>query len=139
MRKMIVLYDGVCGLCNKWVRFILRHDKKDKFRFAALQSAFAQNFLRQEVLNNSLDTVYLVLPDAAGNNRVFAKSDAAIEILSALEGGWAMIAGVLNICPRSLRDKAYDFIARSRYKWYGRLETCPLPTQNDRRKFLDLE
>jgi predicted DCC family thiol-disulfide oxidoreductase YuxK len=139
VRTMVVLYDGVCGLCNKWVRFILRHDEDDKFRFAALQSEFAQNVLRQELLNNSVDTVYLVLDDGAGNHRLLTKSDAALEILSALGSGWAVMAGVLKVCPRPLRDRAYDYIARSRYRWFGRLEACPLPGPNDRRKFLDLQ
>jgi len=139
VRTMIILYDGVCGLCNRWVQFVLRHDKDDKFRFAALQSEFAQNVLRQEPPSNSLDTVYLLLQDAGGNNRLLARSDAAIEILSALGSGWAMIASVLNVCPRPLRDKAYDYIARSRYRWFGRLEACPLPSPNQRGKFLDLE
>ena len=106
MRTMVVLYDGVCGLCNRWVRFILRHDKDDKFRFAALQSEFAQNVLRQELPNNSVDTVYLVLDDGAGNHRLLTKSDAALEILSALGSGWAVMAGVLKVCPRPLRDRA---------------------------------
>jgi predicted DCC family thiol-disulfide oxidoreductase YuxK len=136
---MVVLYDGVCGLCNKWVRFILRHDEDDKFRFAALQSEFAQNVLRQELPNNSVDTVYLVLDDGAGNHRLLTKSDAALEILSALGSGWAMMAGALKVCPRPLRDRAYDYIARSRYRWFGQLEACGLPSPNDGRKFLDLQ
>ena len=134
----IILYDGVCGLCNRFVRFILKRDKRDVFRFASQQSEFAANILRRHKINpEQLDTVYLVLDYERPPERILARSDAAAEILSRLGGIWRFSAGMMRLFPRRLRDWIYNLIARKRYQMFGKYESCPLPDPKDQEKFLD--
>ncbi len=141
----ILLYDGVCGLCNRFVQFILRHDRAPIFRFASLQSPLAARILTRHNLSpNNLDTVYVVVnPDSgnvSGNSPEFllARSDAALFVLKHLSSPWPAIAAVLQLIPEFLRDSAYNTIARHRYRIFGRYATCPLPTPQARSRFLDL-
>ena len=134
----IILYDGVCGLCNRFVQFVLKRDKRDAFRFASQQSEFAASILRRHGIDpEQLDTVYLVLDHDLPTERLLARSDAAAEILSQLGGIWRVSAGVMRLFPRSLRDWIYNLIARKRYQMFGKYESCPLPDPKDRAKFLD--
>lgn len=134
----IILYDGVCGLCNRFVRFVLKRDKRDAFRFASQQSEFAANILRRHGINSEqLDTVYLVIDYEQSTERLLARSDAAAEILSQLGGIWRLSAGMMRLFPRALRNWIYNLIARKRYQMFGKYESCPLPEPKDRRKFLD--
>ena len=134
----IVLYDGVCGLCNRSVQFILRHDHADRFRFAALQSAYALKFLTETPQGRAMTTVYLLTRGPGEDVKIFSKSDAAIGILAELGGMWSIGSRFLGLVPRPWRDWGYDFIARNRYEWFGRYDACPLPDPKDRAKFLDL-
>jgi predicted DCC family thiol-disulfide oxidoreductase YuxK len=141
----ILLYDGVCGLCNHFVQFILRRDRDDQFRFASLQSALASRILlRHDVNPGALDTLYVVVnPESAGSfgsgsEHLLARSDAAIFILRRLPGSSQVLAFILRLMPRSLRDFGYNIVARTRYRIFGRYETCPLPSSETRRKFLAL-
>jgi predicted DCC family thiol-disulfide oxidoreductase YuxK len=135
----IILYDGVCGLCNRFVRFILKRDKRDAFRFASQQSEFAANILRRHGTNpEQLDTVYLVLDYEQPRERLLARSDAAAEILSQLGGIWRASSCIVRTLPRGLRDWLYNFTARKRYQVFGKYESCPLPDPEHRAKFLDL-
>jgi predicted DCC family thiol-disulfide oxidoreductase YuxK len=135
----IILYDGVCGLCNRLVQFVLKRDRKDRFRFAALQSGFARLVLRRHGLNpNSLDTVYLILDYGEPNERLRARNDAATAILEELGGIWRVCAWLLGLLPRSLRDWRYNLVARNRYRIFGRHESCPIRDPKDRHKFLDV-
>jgi predicted DCC family thiol-disulfide oxidoreductase YuxK len=141
----ILLYDGVCGLCNRFVQFILRRDRRAIFRFASLQSDFASRILSRHNLNPSaLDTLYVVVDsDSQTDNEhstefPLARSDAALFVLKHLSGPWAAAAFLLQLAPKFVRDSAYNFIARHRYRIFGRSDTCQLPRPQDRNRFLDL-
>jgi len=131
----VLLYDGVCGLCNRLVQFVLKHDRRAQFRFASLQSAYAVRILQPHDFDpHDLDTVYLVHESGA---RVSARSDAVIFVLREVGGFWAAIALVIRILPKSLRDWGYRVVARHRYRVFGRFESCPLPETKYRDRFLD--
>jgi predicted DCC family thiol-disulfide oxidoreductase YuxK len=134
--ELIILYDGVCGICNRSVQFVLRHDHRQKFRFAALQGTFAQQVL-DSAATNPLQTVYLLRRSPDGQQRLTGKSDAALEILNELGGLWRFVAIVLRAIPRVVRDWSYDLIARNRYRWFGRYDACPIPDPQVRSRFLD--
>ncbi len=135
----IILYDGVCGLCNRLVRFVLKHDRQDRFCFAALQSGLAKRVLeRHAVRAGNLDTAYLVLNYGEPGEQLMARSDVAIHVLRDLGGTWARMASLLQLFPERVRNLLYDFIARSRYRVFGKYQSCPVPDPEVRAKFLDL-
>jgi len=117
----VVLFDGVCNLCNASVAFILRRDPKAYFRFASLQSEAAARLLEGSPLEAKLDSIVL-LEDGA----VFTQSTAALRIARRLRGAWPLLYAFI-ILPRFLRDPIYDWIARNRYRWFGRRESCMIP------------
>jgi predicted DCC family thiol-disulfide oxidoreductase YuxK len=130
----IILYDGVCGLCNRLVRFVLKHDREAYFRFASLQSDYAARILQGHHLDpRDLDTVYLVQESSA---RPAARSDAVISVLRELGGLWAAIAVALRLFPKWLRDWGYGVVARNRYRIFGKYESCPLPERKYQDRFL---
>ena len=134
----ILLYDGVCGLCNRSVQFVLRHDRNDQFRFAALQSELAGEMLERHGIHAvDLDTVYLVTAYGQAAESLVNRSDAAIAVLRELGGFWGLVAAFLSLVPRFLRNWAYNRIAASRYRLFGKYDACPLPDPKDRHKFLD--
>jgi predicted DCC family thiol-disulfide oxidoreductase YuxK len=136
----IILYDGVCGLCNRLVQFVLRHDSRDRFLFAALQSDFANRVLRQHgATPEDLDTVYVVLDHALPGERLASRSDAAVVVLNELGRGWGVLGSALRVFPGWLRNWAYNLVARNRYRIFGKHDSCPIPSENDRHKFLDLQ
>lgn len=140
MPNPIILYDGVCGLCNRFVQFVLRHDDKDRFRFAALQSNFAQAILERHGLNpDVLDTVYLVFDYGQSSEHLLSRNEAASDVLKELGGVWRFWARLLDILPERFRDWRYNLVARNRYRFFGKYETCPLPKEKDRHKFLGAE
>ena len=133
----IVLYDGVCGLCNRLVQFILKYDSHDRFRFASLQSEFAQTLMiRHGVDPHDLDTVYVVKSFAQPDEALLARSDAILNMLKNLGGIWSL-AGVGRVLPRGFRDAVYKLVARNRYRVFGKHESCMLPEPKHRAKFLD--
>ena len=134
----IVFYDGVCGLCNRLVKFLLKRDRHDRWRFASLQSEFAASLLKRHGLDSGdLATVYLVLNYAQSSERVLARSDAILYLLRQLGGLWS-IAGLGRVLPKRVRDGMYKIIAGSRYRVFGKYETCVLPEEKHRHKFLDV-
>jgi predicted DCC family thiol-disulfide oxidoreductase YuxK len=134
----IILYDGVCGLCDRLVQFVLKRDRDDRFRFAALQSAFARAILQRHGLNpDLLDTFHLVFNYGESSERVLARSDAVSAVLDQL-GSWRILARLFGLFPRQFRDWQYNLIARSRYRLFGKRDACPLPDPTVRHKFLDL-
>jgi len=136
----IILYDGVCGLCNRFVQFVLKRDRHDRFRFASLQSDFAREILRRHNASaGDLDTMYVVLDQAQPGERLASRSDAAGTILRELGGGWGALGVVLGVLPIRLRNWAYNLIARNRYRLFGKYDSCPIPSEKDRRKFFDLQ
>ena len=133
----IVLYDGVCGLCNHLVGFLLRRDTHDRFRFASLQSEFAHNLLTVHGADpHDLDTVYVVRGYGRPDERLLARSDAILFMLKQLGGFWK-IAGVGQVLPKAFRDGVYKIVARNRYRVFGKHESCMLPEPKHRAKFLD--
>jgi predicted DCC family thiol-disulfide oxidoreductase YuxK len=152
MPHPILLYDGVCGLCNRFVQFILRRDRNAIFRFASLQSAFASRILARHGANpTDLDTVYVVVnpdlnPDlrkesptqgAQPNESLLTRSEAVLFVLKQLGGPWRPTAFLLQLPPKFLRDLAYNAVARHRYRIFGRSEVCTLPCDQDHSRFLD--
>jgi len=139
MPHPILLYDGVCGLCNRFVRFILRRDRNAVFRFASLQSAFAVPILtRHGSSPTALDTVYVVVNHELPEEYLLSRSGAVLFVLKQLAGPWRALASLLQLLPKSLRDAVYNGVARRRYRIFGRSEVCMLPPDQDRSRFLDL-
>ena len=135
----IILYDGICGLCNRLNQFVLRRDRNDRFRFAALQSEFAGKVLRRQGVNpQALDTMYLLLNYSQPDERLVARSDAAVQILAELGVVWRALALIAQLLPRWFRDRAYNLVARNRYQLFGKFQTCQIPDERYRGKFLDL-
>lgn len=131
----LILYDGVCGLCNRANRFVLKHDGAERFRFASLQSGLAAAILRKHGRNpGEMSTVVVVADYSGGRERLIARGRAAVYVLRRL---WPS-ARILEILPAPLLDGVYDYIARHRYGWFGRYDTCPLPDPRHRARFLDL-
>jgi predicted DCC family thiol-disulfide oxidoreductase YuxK len=134
----IVLYDGVCGLCNRLNQFLLKRDKHDRLRFASLQSEFAAILLKRHGADpHDLDTVYVVVDYDQSTERLLARSDAILYLLAQLEGIWKF-ARVVRALPRILRDGIYKIVARNRYHVFGKHESCILPEPKYRAKFLAL-
>lgn len=134
----ILLYDGVCGLCNRLIQFVLKRDRQDRFRFASLQSEFARKILARHGTNpGDLDTFYLLLDYGQLGERLVSRSDAAVGVLRVLGGLWAGFGSVMRMFPRWFRDWAYTRIARSRYRIFGKYDACPLPEERYRERFLD--
>lgn len=135
----IVLYDGVCGLCNRLVQFVLKNDRNDVFRFASLQSKLAEQILvRHRLRSESLETVYVVLDYGLAEERVLSRLQAVVYVLQQLGGPLAYISAILRVLPAPVQNFLYGLVARNRYRVFGRYETCPLPDGDTRSKFLDL-
>jgi predicted DCC family thiol-disulfide oxidoreductase YuxK len=134
----VLLYDGVCGLCNRLVQFTLRHDHRDTFRFASLQGRTAARILEQHGQSPAdLDTFYVVTDFGQPEEHLLSRSDAALFVLRKLGGGWSALAALGRVLPKLLLDAAYNLIARNRYRVFGKFDACPLPDPSDRHKFLD--
>ena len=131
--KKIILFDGVCNLCNSSVQFVIKRDKKDIFRYAALQSEIGQELVNQRHIDTSkVDSIILIEPGVA----YYTKSDAALEIAQDLGGLWKLTA-VFTWIPTSIRNSIYDLVAKNRYKWFGKQDACMIPTPELKAKFLD--
>lgn len=130
--KKIVLFDGVCNLCTKSVQFILKRDKKDQFLFGSLQGQYGQQLLKTFNLPADHFRSFMLLE---GTN-LYTRSTAALRMLKHLGGGWSLLYGLI-IIPKFIRDAVYNFVARNRYRWFGKEETCMIPTPGLEAKFLD--
>ncbi|WP_297764868.1 thiol-disulfide oxidoreductase DCC family protein [uncultured Muriicola sp.] len=132
-QKKIILFDGVCNLCNSSVQFVIKRDKKDIFRFSALQSVVGQKLAKERLIDTSeVDSIILIEPQIA----YYTKSDAALMIAKSLSGGWPLL-GIFMGLPKGMRDNIYDWVARNRYQWFGRKDSCMIPTDAEKGKFLD--
>lgn len=131
--KLIILFDGVCNLCNSAVQFIIRKDRKDLFRFASLQSDAGKELMAQYNLpvTTTPESIILIKGDA-----VYQYSAAVLQIARYLGGLWPLAYSFI-VLPRFIRDSMYKWIARNRYRWFGRQSSCMLPTPALRAKFLD--
>lgn len=135
--SVIVFYDGVCGFCNRTVRFIARRDRRDRFRFAALQGQLAAELLLGHDANPAaLDTFYVLVDYGLPTERVYSRARGVLRMFHELGGLWALV-GLLRIFPESILNAAYDSFAARRYRLFGRHENCPLPGPGMRRKFVD--
>ena len=127
----IILFDGVCNLCNGFVQFVIRRDRANRFRFASLQSDTAREMLKnQPGAAQALDSVVLI-----ENGRYYRQSTAALRILRRLGGAWPLLYGLI-VVPAFVRDRVYAWIAKNRYRWFGQRDSCLLPTPELKAKFL---
>ena len=135
----IILYDGVCGLCNSLVQFLLKRDSDGRLRFASLQSDFATRVLQRHGFDpKDLDTMHLVENYDQPGERVLQRSTAILRAGRELGGVWSFLAALGRVVPRPLRDMFYGLVARNRYRVFGKYETCMLPDPNQRSRFLDV-
>lgn len=127
----VLLFDGVCNLCNASVQWVLLRDHKGKFKFAALQSEFGRMALEKHGLDQQdFDTVVLV-----EDERIWLRSDVPLQIAKRLGGAWSLLY-VFSLVPRFLRDAVYNWIARNRYRWFGRREVCMMPRPEWKHRFI---
>lgn len=127
----IILFDGVCNLCNGFVQFVIRQDRDQRFRFASLQSDQARELLQnQPGAAQALDSVVLI-----ENGRYYRQSTAALRILRRLGGAWPLLYGLI-VVPAFVRDRVYAWIASHRYRWFGQRDACMLPTPELKARFL---
>jgi len=141
----ILLYDGVCGLCNRIVRFVLKRDHASVFRFASLQSRIGLRILEDHGVNpTDLDTLYVVIGgdleqrSNGRNERLLARSDAVLFVLGQLGVLWRCVGQLFRLLPSAARDWAYDTVARRRYQIFGKDDACLVPSEAVRARFLDL-
>ena len=138
LSKPIVLYDGVCGLCNRLNKFLLKRDRSDRLNFASLQSELAAEVLHRHGADaRDLDTVYVVLNHNRPDERIFSRSDAIIYTLTQLNGIWRF-AGIGRLLPKFFRDALYRLVANNRYRIFGKHDSCILPEPQYRKKFLEV-
>ena len=127
----IILFDGVCNLCNGAVTFIIKRDKKDVFKFAALQSEIGQQLISKFNIDTSkVDSIILI-----DGEKHYEKSSAALRIAKYLSGAYPLLFGFM-VVPKFIRNAVYDYIAKNRYKWFGKKESCMIPTAELKSKFL---
>lgn len=132
----VLLYDGLCGFCNGTVQFVLPRDRRGVLRFATLQGDFARGVMARHPELATIDSLILVEPsEADGGERVYVRSEGALRMAHHMGGAWRL-AGALRIVPRVVRDWAYDSFARVRHRVFGRYDTCPLPTPEQRARFV---
>jgi predicted DCC family thiol-disulfide oxidoreductase YuxK len=130
--KKIILFDGLCNLCEASVQFVIKHDSADQFRFVALQSDLGQKIIAHIAINTKhIDSVILYRPGIA----YYYKSNAALEIAKSL-GGLFHLGTVFRIIPTTLRNTLYDYVAKNRYSWYEKKQSCMIPTEELKSKFL---
>lgn len=133
-----MLYDGVCGLCNRLNQFLLKRDRHDRLRFASLQSNLAESLtLRHGADPKDLDTVYVVVDHGLPGEHLLSRSDAIIYVLTQLGGIWKGM-GVARILPEGLRNLAYNIVAKNRYRVFGKHDSCMLPDPKHKQKFLEV-
>lgn len=127
----VLLFDGVCNMCNSLVIFVIRNDKRGKFKFASLQSEQGQLLLKKLSLpTDEYDTFYLIKGD-----RYHTKSSAGLKVLKGLDGPWKLLYPLILV-PKPIRDSVYAYVAKNRYRWFGKKEECMLPTAEMKKRFL---
>ena len=129
----IIVFDGVCVLCSRWTRFVLRFDHARHFRLAAMQTEAGRTLLRSNGLDPDDPSTFIVID----SGRAYTESSAVLHVLSHFGWPWRVLASVLRLLPRALRDAGYRLIARHRYQWFGRAELCVIPVPEQRARFLE--
>jgi predicted DCC family thiol-disulfide oxidoreductase YuxK len=135
MNELVLLYDGVCGFCNRSVQTIIRHDRRREMRFAALQSQYGKAVVARHPELQNVDSLVLV-EKADGAERVFTHSAGALRVAAYL-GGWWKLFLAAYIIPRPVRDFFYNLFARYRYRLFGKYDSCPIPSPEVRSRFVD--
>lgn len=132
--KQLILFDGVCNLCNNSVLYVIKRDKTNTFLFAPLQSLTGQEIIKEfNIDTTNIDSILLF---NANNRKIYSKSSAALHIAKSLSFPTRLLS-VFLIIPNFMRNWVYDFIAKNRYKWYGKKDACMIPTPELKSKFLD--
>jgi predicted DCC family thiol-disulfide oxidoreductase YuxK len=138
--RPLMLFDGQCGFCHSAVRWVIRRDHQDRFRFAPQESPLAAALLDRHGIDRDAmlksNSVYMVLDSGTVQERLLTQSDVTVNILMSLGGRWRLLGHILRAVPRFLRNAAYRMLARNRYRLAGRYDVCPLPAESDRRKFI---
>jgi predicted DCC family thiol-disulfide oxidoreductase YuxK len=134
--RALLLYDGVCALCNGVVKFLLKHDQQEKLRYAPLQSTLGREILGRFGIRTFPDGVMLLTDALRPQERLYKRSDAVAGALKLLSEPWRLLGRLLLLVPRPLREFGYRIVARLRYRIFGRYDTCPLPPLDQRRKLL---
>ena len=134
--RALLLYDGVCALCNGVVKFLMKRDRLDRFRFAPLQSDLGREVLAHFDIHSFPDGVVLVSDALTSGERIYRRSDAVQESLQQLGAPWKQMGKALTLLPRFLREWGYGVIARYRYRLFGRYNTCPMPSPEQRSRLL---
>lgn len=136
--RALLLYDGVCALCNGVVRLLLRHDTRDRLRYAALQSDVGRETLAGFGEHSFPDGVILVTDVLTGRERIYRRSDAVAQALQLLGGRWRLVGKAILLIPRRVREAGYGIVARLRYRLFGRYESCPLPAPSQRNRLVGI-
>lgn len=129
--KPVLLFDGVCNLCNGVVQFVINHDTRGQFRFASLQSEAGQALLRKHRLSTTNFDTFILLEEG----KIFTRSSAALRIARKLNGFWPLLY-MFMVIPKFIRDFFYNLVSRNRYRWFGQQEACMLPTPELKSRFL---
>ena len=138
MVTTVVFYDGVCGLCDRFVRFLIRRDRRQRLAFAPLQGTLALTVLVPRGVDPSdLDSINVIADWHAPSERLLTRSRAIVHALHQLGGAWTLAARGASCVPASLADQLYDFLARRRYRTFGCFDTCPIPPPEWRDRFLE--
>lgn len=132
MTDSVIVFDGVCVLCSRWVAFVLRHDRSRRFRFAAMQTAMGRGLLAEHGIDPADPLSFLLLEDGAGHT----DTDAIVRILRRFGHGWRFIALLVSTVPRFIRDPLYRWIARHRYRLFGQRPSCLVPAADIADRFL---
>jgi predicted DCC family thiol-disulfide oxidoreductase YuxK len=130
--EKVILFDGVCNFCNYWMNFAIKRNSKKNLKFTTLQGETAKQLLPQYNINpTSLSSVIFI-----DKGKAYTQSSASLRICKYMDGGWKLFYGFI-IVPKFIRDVIYNWIARNRYKWFGKKDSCMVPTQELRERFLD--
>jgi predicted DCC family thiol-disulfide oxidoreductase YuxK len=132
MADSIIVFDGVCVLCSRWVDFVLRHDRRARYRFAAMQTASGRDLLLQHGIDPEDPLSFLLLE----GKRRYTDTDAIVRILRSFGSGWKFVALLVAVVPRFIRDPLYRWVARHRYRMFGRRAACRVPTADLADRFL---
>jgi predicted DCC family thiol-disulfide oxidoreductase YuxK len=130
-KSNIIFFDGVCNLCNFWVKYVFRNDPDGVFYFSSLQSEFASNFLTQNNINSDFETIIFFT-----EGRFLKESDAVVSILFKIGGFNRLLSRIIKPLPIKFRDGLYKFVSRNRYRIFGKKEYCVIPDQNVKKRFL---
>jgi predicted DCC family thiol-disulfide oxidoreductase YuxK len=135
--RLLVVFDGCCGLCNRSVRWLVRRDREDRLRFVAAESAKGSGLLERHGISAAeLGTIWVVRDAGGAAERALSRSEAVLAVLGELPGPWPWVAAGMRGIPRPLRDLGYRLVARWRYRIWGKLESCPVPAPEERERFL---